>query len=80
MALAMSFQPMRVLVQGHDAEGRLILADGQLTAVIVRLDGPIHGPGHKGQWHLEAGLADATCASYPCSEHRKKPEPGSSES
>ena len=56
MTLGISFQPIRVLIDGHDADGRLILADGQLTAVIVRLDGPTHGPEHKGRWHLEAGF------------------------
>jgi hypothetical protein len=27
-----------MLIDGHDTDGRLILADGQLTAVIVRLN------------------------------------------
>jgi hypothetical protein len=56
MTLDISFQPMRVLIDGHDSEGILILADGQLTAVIVRLDGQTHNPQHKGLWHLEAGF------------------------
>ncbi|MBD2747101.1 hypothetical protein IC232_10405 [Microvirga sp. BT688] len=47
---------MRVLIDGHDSEGILILADGQLAAVIVRLDGEIHDPKSKGLWHLEAGF------------------------
>ena len=42
MVLDISFQPMRVLIDGHDSEGRLVLVDDQLAAVIVRLDG--HGP------------------------------------
>jgi hypothetical protein len=56
MTLDISFQPMRVLIDGHDSEGRLILADNQLAAVIVRLDGEHHEPEHKGWWHLEAGF------------------------
>ncbi len=56
MAFHISFQPMRVLIDGHDSEGNLILADGQLAAVIVRLDGKTHDPKHKGLWHLEAGF------------------------
>jgi hypothetical protein len=56
MALDISFQPIRVLIDGHDTDGRLILADGQLAAVVVRLDGSIHNPEHKGLWHLEAGF------------------------
>jgi hypothetical protein len=56
MPLDISFQPMRVLIDGHDSEGKLILADGQLAAVIARLDGKAHPSKHKGWWHLEAGL------------------------
>ena len=47
---------MRVLIDGHDSEGILILVDNQLAAVIVRLDGEIHDPKNKGLWHLEAGF------------------------
>jgi hypothetical protein len=56
MPLDISFRPIRVLIDGHDSEGNLILADGDLAAVIVRLDGEHHGPEHKGLWHLEAGF------------------------
>jgi hypothetical protein len=56
MTLKISFQPMRVLIDGHDSEGRLILADGQLAAVIVCLDGEHHDRECKWRWHLEAGF------------------------
>jgi hypothetical protein len=56
MTLDITFLPMRVLIDGHDADGRLILADNPLAAVFVRLDGTHHDPEHKGQWHLEAGF------------------------
>ncbi len=56
MAPEISFQRMRVLIDGHDSEGRLVLADGQLAAVIVRLDGEAHDPAARGSWHLEAGF------------------------
>ncbi|MPR31691.1 hypothetical protein FS320_44480, partial [Microvirga tunisiensis] len=54
--LDISFQPMRVLIDGHDSEGKLILADSQLAAVIVPLDGEHHDPERKRRWHLEAGF------------------------
>jgi hypothetical protein len=54
MAPDISFQPMRVLIDGHDSEGRLVLVDDQLVAVIVRLDGQNHGPKQRGLWHVEA--------------------------
>lgn len=47
-ALDISFQPMRVLIDDHDTDGRLILAGDQLAAVIARLDGEYHDPEHKG--------------------------------
>ncbi len=56
MPLDISFQPMRVLIDGHDSAGKLVLADDQLAAVFVRLDGTHHDPEHKGWWHLEAGF------------------------
>lgn len=40
MTFDISFQPMRVLIDGHDSEGSLVLVDNQLAAVFVRLDGP----------------------------------------
>jgi hypothetical protein len=51
MPLDISFRPIRVLIDGHDSEGNLILADGDLAAVIVRLDGE-----HKGLWHPGGGV------------------------
>jgi hypothetical protein len=58
-----SFQPIRVLIDGHDSEGRLVLADDQLAAVIVRLDGDVHDATSRGLWHLEAGFGK--CAAPP---------------
>jgi hypothetical protein len=53
---AISFQPIPVLIDGHDTEGRLVLHDGQLVAVLARLDGDSHDQAFKGRWHLEAGF------------------------
>jgi hypothetical protein len=65
MVLDISFQPMRVLIDGHDSEGRLILANGDLAAVIVRLDGQTHDPEHKGLWNLEAGFGRCSVRDAP---------------
>jgi hypothetical protein len=76
MTLDISFQPMRVLIDGHDTDGRLVLADNQLAAVFVRLDGTHHDPQHKGWWHLEAGFGNATCGLlHTCSRRLREPEP-----
>ena len=65
MPLDISFQPMRVLIDGHDTDGRLILADNQLAAVFVRLDGTYHDPEYKGWWHLEAGFGKCNVRNTP---------------
>ena len=72
MPLDISFQPVSVLIDGHDSEGRLIFADDQLSAVIVRLDGESHIPEHKGRWHLEAGFGK--CDARITSTTFKTPE------
>ena len=56
MPLDITFQPMRVRIDGHDSEGRLVLVDNQLVAVIVRLDGQSHHSKQRGLWHVEAGF------------------------
>ena len=56
MRSSISFQPIPVLIDGHDTEGSLVLHDGQLVAVLARLDGESHAPEFKGRWHLEAGF------------------------
>jgi len=42
MPSAVSFQSIPVLIDGHDTEGSLLLHDGQLVAVLARLDGQSH--------------------------------------
>ncbi|WP_404287098.1 hypothetical protein ACD578_17825 [Microvirga sp. RSM25] len=49
MTLDISFQSMRVLIDGHDTDGKLVLANNQLAAVFVRLDSQSHEPEHQGR-------------------------------
>ena len=56
---------MRVLIDGHDTDGNLVLADNQLAAVFVRLDGTHHDPEYKGRWHLEAGFGKRSALHAP---------------
>jgi hypothetical protein len=57
-----TFQAIPILIDGHDTQGQLVLADGELTSVLARLDGDTHDPKLKGWWHVEAGFGrcDAT--------------------
>jgi len=65
LPLDIAFIPMRVLIDGHDTDGRLVLADDQLAAVFVRLDGTYHDPEHKGWWHMEAGFGKCNSRNAP---------------
>jgi hypothetical protein len=65
MPLNISFQSIGVLINGHDSEGRLVLANDQLAAVIVRVDGQTHARKDKGRWHLEAGFGKCHVRSGP---------------
>ena len=51
----MEFQTVKVATGSADEEGRLVLRDGKLIAVLVGLDDANHGPA-LGQWSLEAGF------------------------
>lgn len=51
-----SFQPIEVVTASEDREGCLVLADGKLAAVLVRLNDPAHDPMLRGAWYLEAGF------------------------
>jgi hypothetical protein len=53
---AISFQAIPILIDGHDTQGQLVLMDGQLVAVLARLDGDAHDPAMKSWWNLEAGF------------------------
>jgi hypothetical protein len=53
---AISFQAIPILIDGHDTQGQLVLIDGQLVAVLARLDGDAHDAAMKSWWNLEAGF------------------------
>jgi hypothetical protein len=56
MASRISFQAIEVLTASDDREGLLVLADGKLAALLVRLADPAHDPLLRGTWYLEAGF------------------------
>ena len=50
---------MEVHSDNEDREGCLVLVDGQLAAVLVRLDDPVYDAPLLGAWYLEAGFGAA---------------------
>lgn len=54
--VSISLQTLPAHLDGDDQDGRLILVDGKLAAVLVRLDSEAHPPEVLGCWHLEAGF------------------------
>ena len=57
-------QPISVLTGSDDREGRLVLVNGDLVAVLVRLDGPVHEE-QQGGWFLEAGFGPCSGPPQP---------------
>lgn len=62
----LSFRPVPVATGCADEAGFLVLADGRLAAVLVRLSDTLHGPELAGSWFLEAGFG-------PCRPDRQQP-------
>ena len=52
--LVLKLQPIAVDTGSLDRDGMLIIANGLLVGVLVRLDAPEHA--HPGYWFLEAGF------------------------
>lgn len=53
--MKVSLYPAAVFTGGDDNEARLLVVDGQLAAVLVRLEESDHGL-LRGAWYLEAGF------------------------
>ena len=51
-----TFQSIEVLTASEDREGCLVLVDGKLAAVLVRLNDRAHDPLLQGAWYIEAGF------------------------
>ena len=51
-----TWQPIRVETGTSEEDGRLVLADGKLVAVLVRLSDEYPQPDLHGQWFVEAGF------------------------
>jgi len=56
MAPCITFQPITVATDSDDRYGMLLLADGELVAVLVRLADDTHGASIRGHWYMEAGF------------------------
>ncbi len=63
-------QPVPVNTGSRDEDGRLVLADGRLVAVLVRLADRVHAE-LTGAWSLEAGLGPFACAQFPVFDNRE---------
>ncbi len=66
MQSTVTFQPTSVRTESIDRVGRLAFIDGDLVAVLVRLDAPGHLPTQRGRWFLEAGFGPCGRNTVPC--------------
>ena len=62
-----TLQPIPVMTGSQDHEGHLVLADGQLAAVLVRLADEVHGA-DRGGWFLENGFGPCDGPAHPVFE------------
>jgi hypothetical protein len=52
------FQPIAIAASSADTDGRLLLVDGRLAAVLVRLQDEVHGDRLQGKWFVESAFGD----------------------
>ena len=64
MLVELLLRPVPVHTGSGDQEGQLVLADGRLVAVLVRLDDTSHA-GLVGAWFLEAGFGPCAHVAAP---------------
>ena len=62
---AITLTPVQVRTGSQDTVGRLAFADGELVAVLVRLDDLVHDAGLHGGWYLEAGFGPVAAVFAP---------------
>ena len=65
MLPAIAFQPIRVRTGSQDTVGRLALFEGELIAVLVRLDDPVHDSVQRGGWFLETCFGPVASEQAP---------------
>ena len=65
MLPAIAFQPIRVRTGSQDTVGRLALFEGELIAVLVRLDDPVHDSVQRGGWFLETCFGPVASKQAP---------------
>jgi hypothetical protein len=56
--------PTKVMTNSHDQDGRVVFADGQLMAVLVRLDDAIHKD-ERGDWFLDVDFGPCNGSRQP---------------
>jgi len=62
---ALFLQPIQVHTGSSDEDGRLVLAEGRLVAVLVRLADQAAHQGLVGAWFLEAGFGPCAATTAP---------------
>ena len=65
MLPVIEFQPIRIRTGSQDVVGRLALFEGELIAVLVRLDDPIHDSVQRGSWFLETCFSPVASGQAP---------------
>ncbi len=54
--MEITWRPVRVGVGSSDEEGRMVLVNGKLVAILVHLTGAYDNPELRNKWFVEAGF------------------------
>lgn len=54
--MEITWKPVRVGVGSRDEDGRMVLVNGRLVAILVHLTGPYETPELRDKWFVEAGF------------------------
>jgi hypothetical protein len=66
--VSITLQPIPVVTDSADQDGLLVLSNGRLVGVLVRLEDPMHGEILRGSWYLECGIGKLRQAPSPVFE------------
>jgi hypothetical protein len=67
--MSITLQPIPVDTNSADQEGLLVLSDGHLVGVLVRLEDPVHEETLTGCWYLECAIGKLRGACDPVFEN-----------
>jgi hypothetical protein len=67
--MSIALQPIALDTNSADQQGLLVLSEGRLIGVLVRLEDPVHEEALVGSWYLECAIGKLRGACNPVFEN-----------